>query len=295
MVRKNKTEHKNKFDITLRDIIQNIPEKFVEIISGKKAVKILDTSFPSIKERRADAIFELEDGSIFHLEIQTKPDKNMPYRLIEYYVLISNNYPGRKIIQMVLYVGDGSPSMENKIENENLIYSYILKDIKEIECKELMASDKIEDKILAVLCKVEDFERYIKELVEYLMRLPDKERKDYIKKLLIAIDYRPKLKEKLSLMLEERKMPLTITEEMIRQDPFYKKGIEKGIKKGMEKGIKKGKIINLQENIIKAIKLRFGYIPEEMEKRIKSIQEEEKLNTLFDIALTTDSIDKIRI
>ncbi|WP_297890384.1 hypothetical protein [Sulfurihydrogenibium sp.] len=98
-------------------------------------------------------------------------------------------------------------------------------------------------------------------------------------------------------------MPLTITQEMIQQDPFYKKGMEKGLKQGLEKGIKKGiekgkeegKITTLQENIIKAVKLRFGYVPEEIQEKIKSIKDEEVLNTLFEIALTTDSIDKIKI
>lgn len=82
---------------------------------------------------------------------------------------------------------------------------------------------------------------------------------------------------------------------MIQQDPFYKKGWEKGIEKGIEKGMETGKITTLQENIIKAIKLRFGYIPEEIQRKIKSIKDEEKLNTLFEIALTTDSIEKIKI
>jgi len=40
-----------KFDKTLRDIIQNIPQKFVSILTGKKGKKILDNTFPSTKER----------------------------------------------------------------------------------------------------------------------------------------------------------------------------------------------------------------------------------------------------
>ena len=64
-----------KIDITLRDIIQEIPPKFVQLLSGKKAKKLLDTSLPEVKERRADFLVELEDGSIFHLELQTQKTK----------------------------------------------------------------------------------------------------------------------------------------------------------------------------------------------------------------------------
>ncbi len=214
------------FDKTLRDIIQNIPQKFVSILTGKKGTKILDNTFPSTKERVADLVLELEDGSIFHLELQTQNDKNMPFRMLEYYLLLKQRYPKKHIKQMVLYVGDGKPNMPNSLETDKLRFNYELRDIKEIECKELLESDNLEDKILAVLCKVKDFEKYIFSLIDELLKLPEKQRADYIRKLLIALNYRPKLKEKLTLIMEERDMPLTITEEMIRNDPFFKKGKE---------------------------------------------------------------------
>ncbi len=56
-----------KFDKTLRDIIKNIPQKFVSILTRKKGEKILDNTFPSTKERVADLVLQLEDGTIFHL------------------------------------------------------------------------------------------------------------------------------------------------------------------------------------------------------------------------------------
>jgi DNA-binding NarL/FixJ family response regulator len=85
----------------------------------------------------------------------------------------------------------------------------------------------MEDKILAVLCNVEEPERYFREVFEELLKLPEKERADYIRKLLTALHYRPKLKVVLKRLLEEKKMPLTITEEMIKQDPFFQEGQER--------------------------------------------------------------------
>jgi len=238
-----------KLDITLRDIIQNIPHKFVELLTGKKAVRILDNTFPSVKERKADLILEMEDKSIFHLELQTNNDKKMVFRMAEYSLLIAQKYDTKNIYQMVLFVGDGKPNMETKLEigHGKLKFEYELKDIKEIECRELMDSDSIEDKILAVLCKVEDFEMYVNGLIDELLKMPEKERADNIRRLLIALDYRPKLKVKLKSLVEERKMPLTITEEMIKQDPFFEMGLERGKELGQklltERLVKKGKSI----------------------------------------------------
>ncbi len=93
-----------KFDKTSRDIIQNIPQKFISILTEKKGTKILDNTFPSTKERIADLVLQLEDNSVFHLSMS-------------------------------------------------------------------------------------------------FLKLPDKQRADYIRKLLIALNYRPKLKEKLTFIL----------------------------------------------------------------------------------------------
>ncbi len=166
----------------------------------------------------------------------------MLFRMLEYYLLLKKRYPDKPIKQMVLYVGDGKPNMPNILETDNLRFNYEIRDIKDIECKKLLESDSLEDKILAVLCKVEDFEEYIFELTKELLKLPEKQRADYIRKLLIALNYRPKLKEKLVSILEERDMPLTITEEMIKNDPFFKKGKEETKKEDIKNLYKKLKL-----------------------------------------------------
>ncbi|MEJ5173551.1 MAG: flagellar biosynthesis/type III secretory pathway protein, partial [Hydrogenothermaceae bacterium] len=219
-----------RLDITLGDVIKAIPPKFVKILAGKNAKTLLDTVFKQTKERKLDFLLELEDNSIFHLEIQSTNDKNMPYRMLEYYLLIKSKYNNRNIIQKVLYVGDEPLNMEDGIELQNLHFKYELLDIKDISCRELIESPDINDKILAALCKIENPENYLLTIFDILSNIPERERKDYIVKLLTVLDFRPKLKEVALTLKEESKMPLTITREMIEKDPFYKKGLEEAKK-----------------------------------------------------------------
>ena len=76
-----------------------------------------------------------------------------------------------------------------------LLRDILQRDIKELSCKELMKSSQLEDKILAVLCNVEMPECYFNELMEELFKLPEKERANYIRKLLTALYYRPRIKD----------------------------------------------------------------------------------------------------
>ena len=220
----------------------------------------------------------MEDGSIFHLELQTNNDKKMPFRMAEYLLLIAQKYDTNNISQMVLFVGDGKPNMPTKLKVGDMNYKYKLKDVKEIECKELLNSDSIEDKILAVLCKVEDFEKYMNGLIDELLKMSEKERADYIRKLLIALDYRPKLKVKLRSLMEGRKMPLTITEEMIKQDPFFEMGLERGLKEGKKLGLKEGEKRGLEKG--KELGQRLL-----IERLIKKGMSLEEISALLDISI----------
>ena len=86
-----------KIDISLREVISNLPHKFVEILTNKKGVKLLDTALPNVKDKRADLIVELEDKTIFHLELQSSNDNKMAYRMLEYYLLIKEKFDRESI------------------------------------------------------------------------------------------------------------------------------------------------------------------------------------------------------
>ena len=252
-----------KIDISLREIISKLPHKFIELLINKKGVKLLDTSLPNVKDKRADLLVELEDKSIFHLEIQTFNDKNMPIRMLEYYLLIREKFKTTKIEQMVLFVGE-KLNMPNYIKENRLNFSYSLKDIKEINCNELINSQDLEDKILAVLCKIEDENRFINAIIEEILALDENKRKDYIKKLLSLSRYRPKINQKLIVNIKERVMPITID---LQNDPYFKEGLQQGIQQGEKKGLKKGILVLLdlgfsKEDIAKKMNLSLKQIDE---------------------------------
>ena len=228
------------YDRTLRDLLKGIPKKFITMLTGKEVIKLVDTTFPKTEERRADFVVELDGGEIFHLEVQTKEDKDMPLRMLKYAILIKelhNQFPK----QMVLYLSE-KEIVDEPIATDTLKYNYTTKYIKDIDCHILMQSDDINDNILAVLCKIEDFDRFIKKLKERLFALKEHKRKDYMQKLAFLLRLRPNLYAKIEQMDRgDRFMPLILEE---KRDPLYQKGmtigIEQGLERGIEKGIKKG-------------------------------------------------------
>jgi predicted transposase/invertase (TIGR01784 family) len=56
-------------------------------------------------------------------------------------------------------------------------------------------------------------------------------------------------------MMEVRKMPLVITEEMMKQDPFFEMGLKEGEKRGIEKGKEIGQRLLIERLIKKGMSI----------------------------------------
>ncbi len=219
------------YDRTLRELLRELPERFILLLSGKKGIRFVDTQLPKVKERRPDLLVELEDKSIFHLEIQTRYDVNMDERMIEYYVLLKQvgEIKDKYLRQMVLYLIDSKkrkiPSGEREVmfDNGRLIFRYEVRYINDIECRPLMESESIDDNILSVLCKIEDFSFFWERLTKKILKFPISRRRDYFIKLLNLARLRPEIFKIIIIKLREEveDMPLIIDKEKDLICPFF--------------------------------------------------------------------------
>ncbi len=221
-----KTEKKEKFthDRTLRELFQDVPTTLIKLLIGKDIKEILETSFPKVEERRVDLLTRLEDNTLFHLEIQSIDDKNMPLRMLKYATLIYEKYQEFPK-QLVLYVGEKKLNIISKLKTKNLEYNYDVKDIREFDCSILIESENISDNIIALLCNIKDSDKFFKILNKKLERFSPKKREDYLRKVFYLLRLRPKLNEEYEKRQEEIKMPFVIE---LESDPVYTKGKEKG-------------------------------------------------------------------
>ncbi|MBF0135845.1 MAG: flagellar biosynthesis/type III secretory pathway protein, partial [Magnetococcales bacterium] len=85
-----------RYDTTIKDVFRDSPQQILLRLTGKRAIRMLPVEFPSTQKRCPDLVFLLEDGSIFHLELQSTPE-TMVWRMLNYYALIRLRYPNRKL------------------------------------------------------------------------------------------------------------------------------------------------------------------------------------------------------
>ncbi|NPA38928.1 MAG: hypothetical protein GXO57_00540 [Thermodesulfobacteria bacterium] len=71
------------------------------------------------------------------------------------------------------------------------------------------------------------------------------------------------------------------------------KWIEQGYQKGIEQGIQQGLILEAQDMVLSAIEVKLGYIPEDVEEKIKNIFDREKLRNLLREIIKSENVLEI--
>ncbi|MBD2682385.1 MULTISPECIES: Rpn family recombination-promoting nuclease/putative transposase [Nostoc] len=94
------------FDNTCKLIAELYSPDFATWLLGKPITltKLSPTEL-SIEPIRADALIMLQsDEVVLHIEFQTEPDENMPFRMADYYLRIYRRFPNKQIYQFVIYL-----------------------------------------------------------------------------------------------------------------------------------------------------------------------------------------------
>jgi predicted transposase/invertase (TIGR01784 family) len=94
------------FDSTCKFLAESFSSDFAAWLLGKPiAFSKLSPSELSLEPIRADALILLDsDDLILHIEFQTEPDPDMPFRLADYRLRIFRRFPNKQVRQIVIYL-----------------------------------------------------------------------------------------------------------------------------------------------------------------------------------------------
>ena len=188
-----KTKKEKKYDILtkglfpfLRRLIKlilniDIDEKFLK-------EKSLSINLPKFIEKRPDILFEYKN-TIYHIEFQIQ-DEFMLNRMFLYSALIFSTFK-KFPTQIVIYLGERDlKKMKNVLKAEGIDYNYKIVALKDIDGKELLKSENIEDWIIAILCKIENKKEILEKIINKLKSLSPTKRIRYIEALLFLSNLR---------------------------------------------------------------------------------------------------------
>ncbi|MEH2077934.1 MAG: Rpn family recombination-promoting nuclease/putative transposase [Nostoc sp.] len=94
------------YDDTCRFLAENFSADFASWLLGESiTLTELKPSELSLEPIRADALILLQsDDSVLHIEFQTRPKQDIPFRMLDYRVRVYRRYPEKRMRQVVVYL-----------------------------------------------------------------------------------------------------------------------------------------------------------------------------------------------
>lgn len=225
---------------------ENIGEFFLTLSEKYLGIRIaksqeLKDKLQTTLEREADFLRLIQDETgkqlILHLEFQTQNEKNMVYRMQEYFAILQKKHQ-LPIRQFVIYISDKEMTMTTTLPKEEVYTGFEVLNLQKISYQKFLQSDIPEEIILAILANFEkeEVEKVLQQIIKSLGRTGQEQLKleKYIRQITVLSRLR-NLSELTEKIVE--KMAWTYD---IETDAFYKRGLEKGMEKGMEKSNIKG-------------------------------------------------------
>lgn len=283
---KNTSRSHQDFDKIFKENLSQIIFSVTEELCGLKIEKLEDISLslPRTKEKRPDfakLAVNPTEKYILHFEIQTANDKEMPWRMLEYFEFFYRKY-NIPVRQFLLYIGNEKLRMLPHIKLENLWFEYKIIDFRKVDYRKFINSAKPESIILAILCdyKASNPRAVIAKILENLLNAKTENLPKYVFQLKILSALR-NLEE---ITGEEiQNMPQRFNYNL-ENDIQYRQGLQVGEQVGEQQGEKKA--------VERILEKRFGGLQDVVKQKVRQLSPDE-IESLIDVLLEFDSVQDL--
>jgi predicted transposase YdaD len=250
----------HEYDVALKVLLQASTDSLLRQLTGMSVARWLNVEMTEVLSSRVDLLGETADKTLVHIELQSTNDLTMALRMAEYSLRIYRQY--RKFPkQIVLYVGESKLRMKARLNGPDSSFRYTLMDARELNGGRLLASNRIEDNLVAILTRLEDRTGAIRQILMRIANLEEPARRAALAQLLIISGMRT-LEE--TIKEEALKMPILND---IMDHKILGPAIRQGRREGRKEGLQEGK----QEVLRRILQKRLGQIPDWVETRLMSL------------------------
>jgi len=262
-----------RYDAVLKDLFQRDHPMLLNRLTGGAAVRqSLNVELAIVEERRADLLFELDDQSLFLLDLQSTNDRNMGYR-VGIYTLVGAQKYQRKVRAAVLYTGMSEMKMEAHLDTGSTKVDYQLIDIREISAEALMRGGP-GDLALALLAR--GGPERMHEILTRAMKLEPPGRDRLLTQLAVLAGLR-RLDKRLRMEIKQMDSEyVDIWKNVILRDAWVK-AVKEGMAEGKVLGKAEGRAEAASAMLSGLLEEKFGPLPAWASTRLRRATPEQTL------------------
>jgi len=254
----------HEYDIALKSIPMRLPGSVIEELTGFAITRWHNAELPQVRNPRVDLPGETADGRLVHIELQSTNDPYMALRMAEYAWAIYKQF-GRFAEQIVLYVGEAPMRMRNLLEGGSASVRFRLVDIREFSAEPLLASDRLEDNVIAVLMRAGDERAAVRRVLQRIADGKPEQRGTALAELAILAGLR-----KLSDVITQEVQQMPIFDD-IMDNPIIGPRIRARMREGIEIGRQEGRAEGERAVVLRQAEKRFGAIPDWAKQKIDAM------------------------
>ncbi len=265
------------FDNTCKFLAENFASDFAEWIFGEpKGLTVLTPTELSLQPIRADSLIMLQsEDVVLHLEFQTVPRADIPFRMADYRLRVHRKYPNKEMRQIVIYLKQTSSDLvqQNSFSISGMRHEFEVVRLWEQPTTDLLKFPGLLP--LAVLSRSDNRIQTLRQVSSFIDVIQDSRQQSNVAAATSILA---------GLVLEKEVIRSVLREEIMRESVIYQ-----DIKaQGKAEGIKEGEV----SLVLRQLKKRIGTISSEDESRISNLSVEQ-LEDLGEALLDFSSRDDL--
>ena len=208
----------------------------------------LSPSELSLEPIRADSLIlqDVESDLVLHLEFQTDPVPEIPFRMADYRLRVYRRFPQKRMRQVVIYLRRTSSQLawENSFRLEQLNHSFEVIRLWEKPPEDFLNPSCVGLLPFAVLSNTSQPEVILNQAAQLIEEIPSPRVKSNLVGSTAILS---------GLVLKEEVIRQILREDIMKESVIYQEifetGLQRGIQQGIERGIERGIQQGLQRGI----------------------------------------------
>ncbi len=190
-------------------------------------------------------------SGIIHFEFQASNDANMPYRMLLYFIVLTNIYQ-LPVKQIVIYIGKDKMNMPDSYTRDNIHFKFSLIDFSSLNIETFAEVSNLKVKILQILTKQGLTENSIGSLIKQLEQINSKAKQKKIVEFMATL---ANLRNN-GIILIKRFFEVFMSKTIVHLEDLD--SFNRGQAKGEAMGLAKGEAMGLARGLINLIEAKFG-------------------------------------
>jgi len=233
------------YDNTCKFLAENFPTDFASWLLGKPIpLTKLEPSELSVEPIRADSVIFLESSDlILHIEFQTEPRENIPFRMADYRLRLYRKYPNKRVHQVVIYLRSSKSPLvyETQFNLGDLVHQFKVIRLWEVSTEILQQYSGLLP--FTAVSQTSNPEETLRQTAKQIDNISNKQIQSNIAAATAIIS---------GLALDKQVIQRLLRSEIVKESVIYQEILLEGKAEGLVEGEVKGKAEGLVEGEVKA-------------------------------------------